>query len=295
MLSAWVTLYTHRMGNTFRAICHGKRVVTKFSAGDLFKNCCAKESKVSELCRRWSISRKTAYKWIARFKERGRYGLADRRRAARRVHNRPTDRGWHAFGAGLAETSQLGSAQTALGTGAAIWKSVLTLELGLTRLSAWWVKLGIKVEFIEPRRPEQNGAHEQLHRVYHEEVAQPAAWSLRAQRTRSRRWLRHYNYERPHEALGMRVPTQLYRKSPRPMPKHLKHWQYESGWETRLVKGKGMISLNGRGRFIGEARTQADQSRRLGSLFRAVAGWRTLGSRPSQPITNCYLCGECKV
>jgi hypothetical protein len=125
--------------------------------------------------------------------------------------------------------------------------------LGLTRLSAWWVKLGIRVEFIEPGCPEQNGAHEQLHRVYQEEVARPAARSFRGQRTRTLRWVKHYNCERPHEALRMRVPVEFYRKSPRKMLSRLGHWQYESGWETRLVKGKGMISLDGLHRFIGEA------------------------------------------
>jgi transposase InsO family protein len=128
-----------------------------------------------------------------------------------------------------------------------------TGALGLTRLSAWWVKLGIRVEFMDPGCPEQNAAHEQMHRVYQEEVAEPAARSMRGQRARTARWVRHYNWERPHEALGMGVPGQFYHKSRRKMPRHLEHWRYESGWETRRVKGKGMISFDGRGRFIGEA------------------------------------------
>ena len=50
-----------------------------------------KRNKLAELCRRWSISRKTAYKWISRFKERGRFGLANRRRVAHRIANRPAE------------------------------------------------------------------------------------------------------------------------------------------------------------------------------------------------------------
>jgi len=73
---------------------------------------------------------------------------------------------------------------------------------GLTRLSAWWVKLGIEVEFITPGRPSENGAHEQFHRVYKAEVAQNPAWRRGEQQRRSNRWLRHYNQERPHEALA---------------------------------------------------------------------------------------------
>jgi putative transposase len=125
--------------------------------------------------------------------------------------------------------------------------------LGLTRLSAWWIKLGIRVEFIEPGHPEQNGAHEQMHRIYKAETLNPPAASLRGQKGRTRRWCWEYNYKRPHEALGMRVPGDDYRKSRRKMPDGAKPWQYPVGWESRLVKGKGMIHLNGRARFVGEA------------------------------------------
>lgn len=128
-----------------------------------------------------------------------------------------------------------------------------TGALGLTRLSAWWVKLGIRVEFTAPGHPEQNGAHEQLHRVYQEETLQPPAVNLRAQKRRSERWRKHYNQRTTHEALGMQVPADRYYKSRRRLPQSAKHWRYKRGWESRLVKGKGMISFNGRSRFIGEA------------------------------------------
>jgi hypothetical protein len=128
-----------------------------------------------------------------------------------------------------------------------------TGALGLTRLSAWWVKLGIRMEFIEPGHPEQNGAHEQFHRVYQQETLEPAAASLRAQKSRSERWRWHYNHRRPHEGVKMRVPAEVYRHSSRRLPKRLKPWQYDPRWESRLVKGKGMISFLGRSRFIGEA------------------------------------------
>ena len=144
-----------------------------------------------------------------------------------------------------------------------------TGALGLTRLSAWWIKLGIRVEFIEPGHPEQNGAHEQLHRIYQQETAQPSGPSFKAQQRRSERWRRHYNEERPHEALGMREPAQVYWKSRRSMPRKLKHWRYEPGWQSRLVKGKGMISFNGRNRFIGEA----FESERVGLKWVRTGVW----------------------
>jgi len=128
-----------------------------------------------------------------------------------------------------------------------------TGALGLTRLSAWWVKLGIVVEFIKPGRPDQNGAHEQMHRVYKAETLQPPARSLRAQARRSEQWRLEYNRVRPHEALGMVVPAKRYRKSSRSLPVKLRPWRYPKGWKSRLVKSHGNIHFRGRGRFIGEA------------------------------------------
>lgn len=124
---------------------------------------------------------------------------------------------------------------------------------GLTRLSAWWVKLGIQVEFITPGRPSENGAHEQFHRVYKAEVAKNPAQRRGEQQRRSNRWLRHYNEERPHEALEMEVPASRYRKSRRRMPGLIKLWTYPKGWVRRWVKGNGEISWRGKRRFVGEA------------------------------------------
>lgn len=123
---------------------------------------------------------------------------------------------------------------------------------GLTRLSAWWVKLGIAVEFIAPGRPDQNGAHEQFHRVYKKEVATNPARTMAGQQRRSSRWLKDYNEERPHEACGMALPRERYLPSPRPF-KQTEPWSYPAGWERRWVKGNGEISRSGRRRFIGEA------------------------------------------
>jgi len=140
--------------------------------------------------------------------------------------------------------------------------------LGLTRLSSWWIRLGIRVEFITPGRPGENAAHEQMHGVYKKEVANPPAPTLRAQKMRTRAWVREYNEVRPHDALAMLRPAEVYRKSTRRMPARLRPLRYPSGWLSRLVKGKGMISLHGRGRYIGEA----FERERLG-LKRTVTGW----------------------
>lgn len=123
---------------------------------------------------------------------------------------------------------------------------------GLTRLSAWWIKLGIAVEFITPGRPCENGAHEQFHRIYKAEVAlAPEASALRQQR-RSALWVGHYNRQRPHEALAMRTPAELFKKNRRRMKK-VRAWKYPRGWERRWVKGNGEIARAGRRRYVGEA------------------------------------------
>lgn len=338
---------------------------------------------VAGLCRRFGISRKTAYKWIARFEQEGRRGLHDRSRRARLIHNRP-GRQWlervrHArarhptWGARKLRTvlrkrygpqgvpsvaaisrwlRQWCLTQRCRRRGARrgplierphltvalrpneVWsvdfkgwfrtsdgtrvdpltirdmasrylvgidllgdQSVETTRpafvrtfkrcglphairvdngspfgadgaLGLTRLSAWWSRLGIQVEFITPGCPGENGGHEQMHGVYKTEVANPPAPTLRAQKRRTRRWVREYNELRPHEALAMLCPAQVYQSSARKMPATLPPLQYPRDWLSRLVKGKGMISLHGRGRFVGEA----FEGERVG-LKRTPSGW----------------------
>jgi len=124
---------------------------------------------------------------------------------------------------------------------------------GLTRLSAWWTALGIQVEFIAPGHPEQNGAHEQMHRELKADLTAPASSTRRAQQRRTDRWVRGYNGVRPHEALGQRTPVECYRKG-RPYrwtnPLQL---SYPKGWKVRSVRSNGQIRWQGRLRFVGEA------------------------------------------
>jgi putative transposase len=123
---------------------------------------------------------------------------------------------------------------------------------GLTRLSAWWVKLGIKVDFITPGRPCENGAHEQFHRVYKAEVARRPAATLRVQQQRTDRWVMHYNRHRPHQGLGMKTPAEVFRSNRRRL-KAQRPWSYPSGWVRKWVKGNGEITNNGSRRYVGEA------------------------------------------
>ena len=125
-------------------------------------------------------------------------------------------------------------------------------SLNLSSLSVWWVRLGIRVEFTRPAKPQDNGAHEQMHRVLKAETTSPAAANPRAQQRRLDRWRKEYNTLRPHEALGGRVPAELYSCSPRlfltptaPI--------YPTTWLTRSVRPNGWIKFEGALRFIGRA------------------------------------------
>jgi len=124
---------------------------------------------------------------------------------------------------------------------------------GLSQLSAWWVRLGIRVEFTRPACPQDNGAHEQFHRVMKKETAQPPARTRRGQQHRSTTWLRSYNRLRPHEALGQTMPAKWYRKNQRAFPSRLPEIRYPKNYQVRQVRSNGEIRWAGRKRFIGEA------------------------------------------
>jgi putative transposase len=87
---------------------------------------------------------------------------------------------------------------------------------GLSRLSVWWLRLGIRVERIKPGHPEQNGRHERMHLTLKTEATKPAGDNVLQQQGRFDRFLARYNDERPHQALDMRVPADVYTPSPRP-------------------------------------------------------------------------------
>jgi len=123
---------------------------------------------------------------------------------------------------------------------------------GLSRLSAWWTALGIRVEFIAPGHPEQNGGHEQMHRVLKAETTRPASCHLRAQQRRTDRWVRSYNEIRPHEALGQRPPAALYQAKRLSAPRKVA-LKYPAAFVVRQVRSNGQIKWRGRKRFIGEA------------------------------------------
>ena len=88
-----------------------------------------------------------------------------------------------------------------------------TGRLGLTTLSVWLMRLGIELERIQPGQPQQNGRHERMHRTLKAETARPAQGNVLAQQECFDRFRKQYNEGRPHEALDMKTPKDVYEPS----------------------------------------------------------------------------------
>jgi putative transposase len=86
----------------------------------------------------------------------------------------------------------------------------------LSKLAVWWLWLGISIERIQPGHPQQNGRHERMHLTLKKEATKPAAANFLQQQARFDRFMEVFNCERPHEALDMKCPSELYQPSPRP-------------------------------------------------------------------------------
>jgi putative transposase len=110
--------------------------------------------------------------------------------------------------------------------------------------SAWWVRLGIFPEFIEPGTPQQHGRHERMHRTLKAETTHPPARTRRAQQRKFDRFREEFNGQRPHEALDMHPPASCYEPSPRHMPNRLQPLEYPDRFEVRYVSANGGIRWN---------------------------------------------------
>ena len=113
----------------------------------------------------------------------------------------------------------------------------------LSRLSVWWLRLGIAIERIKPGHPQQNGRHERMHLTLKKEATRPPGLNSLQQQARFDASVREFNAERPHEALAMRCPAEFYTASPRPYD-GLPELQYP--WHDRdiLVTACGRICMH---------------------------------------------------
>jgi len=323
----------------------------------LFLADCARElDPLAEVCRRYGISRKTGYKWIGRFKEKGREGITEHSRRPRRlarstpaeiierilearrrhpnwgakkllwllgrrspeIHwpprstvcdilkrhglvpsprrrrrlshpGRPTTpmtapneiwtadfKGHFKTGDGLYSyplTVQDGFSRYLLDVQAFLSPShqltqpvferlfqeyglpriirtdngapFATTAIGrLSRLSVWWIRLGIFPELIEPAHPEQNARHERMHRTLKAETARPPSEDHNTQQERFDSFRHFFNHERPHEALGQQTPASVYHPSARTFPNRLPKVEYPGHFEVRRVSRNGGVRWN---------------------------------------------------
>ena len=113
----------------------------------------------------------------------------------------------------------------------------------LSRLSVWWLRLGIAIERIKPGHPQQNGRHERMHLTLKKEATRPPAMNSLQQQAKFDAFVHEFNAERPHEALAMRCSAELYTTSPRPYH-GLPELQYP--WHDRdiLVTACGRICMH---------------------------------------------------
>ena len=116
---------------------------------------------------------------------------------------------------------------------------------GLSRLSVWWIRLGIVPERIAPGKPQQNPRHERMHRTLKAEACTPpkSTWSRQQEALDLFRY--QFNHERPHESLGQLFPAQVYQPSPRPYPLILPEMQYPDDMLLRRVHHQGDIKWKG--------------------------------------------------
>ena len=126
---------------------------------------------------------------------------------------------------------------------------------GLSRLSIEWLKLWIKPERIEPGKPAQNGRHERMHRTLKAETARPPQKNLPAQQRAFNYFRQEYNHDRPHEALNMKTPADIYLPSSRSLPIRLPEIVYPDDYIIRKVHHQG--DLKWRGKHIYLSRTLA--------------------------------------
>jgi putative transposase len=114
---------------------------------------------------------------------------------------------------------------------------------GLTKLSVFWMKLGISLERIRPAHPEENGRHERMHRTLKRETARPARSNLLQQQERFDEFIEEFNEERPHEALSMKRPADLYAPSARTFPSKIAEPSYPTHDDVLRVSRQGHITI----------------------------------------------------
>jgi transposase InsO family protein len=110
-----------------------------------------------------------------------------------------------------------------------------------TRLSYWFIEIGILPVYSDPAHPEQNGRHERMHRDLKASCASPSSFDMKAQQRKLNSFVREYNQVRPHEALGMETPASVHKYSTRLFPERIPEYEYHSDMQVMKVTQNGSI------------------------------------------------------
>jgi len=164
----------------------------------------------------------------------------------------------------------------------------------LSKLSVWWLRLGIAIERIQPGQPQQNGRHERMHLTLKQEATRPPGMNSLQQQARFDVFVREFNAERPHEALAMQCPAEVYRPSPRPY-NGLPEIAYPMHDRDVLVTACGRICMHRKrvnistvlaGQRVGIK--EVDEGIWLVSFMHYDLGYIDLEQRTLQPLDNPF-------
>jgi transposase InsO family protein len=166
---------------------------------------------------------------------------------------------------------------------------------GLTKLSVLWLRLGIRLERIRPASPQENGRHERMHRTLKQETTRPARANLLQQQECFDEFVEQFNNERPHEALGMKRPAEVYVSSTRQCPATLPELDYLGHDDVRRVRASGLLHLAGRkqihltsalaGEYVGIREDDEVEDRWLVTFANLDLGYVEPGSNHFTPLT----------
>lgn len=123
----------------------------------------------------------------------------------------------------------------------------------LSRLSVWWLKLGVLPERIEPGKPQQNARHERMHLTLKQATASPPGRNVRAQQRAFDDFRHEFNLERPHEGIDFDTPSHRYRESPRAYPKRVPAPEYPEHFIRRTVTSNGALHFEGHYVYLSRA------------------------------------------
>jgi transposase InsO family protein len=164
----------------------------------------------------------------------------------------------------------------------------------LSRLSVWWLRLGVAIERIKPGHPRQNGRHERMHLTLKKEATRPPGVNSLQQQAKFDHFSREFNEERPHEALGMKRPAEVYKPSPRPYD-GLPNLAYPLHDRDVLVTACGRICMHRKrvnisGVLAGQKLgiKEVDEGIWLVSFMHYDLGYFDLEQKTLQPLDNPF-------